>query len=459
MVDLTERFWSDLLDHIEGKNVIPVIGMELVTIREDDRELPLYRWLAQRLAADFELPAADLPESFNLNDVVALHLRRRGKREELYSHIHRMLRQAALAPPEPLLALAGISGLSVFVSLTFDSLLADALDTARNGRGPQAEPIVYHPRKKRDLPVPKADLQKPVVFHLLGKASALPDYAICDEDLLEFMHGLQDKQRQPEKLFDALRENHLLILGCSFGDWLARFFLRIARNVALSQPRQRWDWLVGDHLAYDNGLVLFLESFSSDARVISSNAVQFVTELARRWQAAHPEARDADPVQEADATRRTVPSGAIFVSYASEDLEVAGRLTEGLRSAGLEVWIDRHSLGLGEAWERSIKRAIKGCALFLPVVSRQSLSPRNDRRNFWLEWRFADEIAAGRAPDSRFIVPVIIDETIGIPDLEPLPDSFTERSFIVAPDGKVTSDVARQFEELVRDYHRRQRGT
>ncbi len=206
MAYVPESFWDNLLDYIQDRTVIPVVGSELVTVREGDRDVPLYRWVAQRLAADLALSAAELPEGFDLNDVVSLHLRRRGEREELYARIHRMLRHAALTPPEPLRALAGIPGFDLFVSLTFDSLLVDALGAAQ---------IVYSPSSVRDLPCPKADLQRPVVFHLLGRASASPDYAICDEDLLELMHAMQDKQRQPKMLFDELRGNHLLILGAT----------------------------------------------------------------------------------------------------------------------------------------------------------------------------------------------------------------------------------------------------
>src|SRR5688572_25837784 len=92
MADLQESFWDNLLDYIQDRTVIPVVGSELVTVREGDRDVPLYRWLAARLATELDLPTADLPESFDLNDIVSLHLRRRGEREELYAQIHRTLR-------------------------------------------------------------------------------------------------------------------------------------------------------------------------------------------------------------------------------------------------------------------------------------------------------------------------------------------------------------------------------
>ncbi len=455
MANLQEAFWENLLDYIEDETVIPVIGSELVTVREGDQDVLLYRWIAQRLAADLRLPTEELPPGFDLNDVVSMHLRRRGEREELYAHIHRMLRNAALTPPEALRALAGIPRFDLFISLTFDSLLADAIGAARS----RAEQIAYSPNTVRDLACSKAELPQPVVFHLLGRASASPDYAICDEDLLEFLHAMQDKQRQPKTLFDELRGNHLLILGCSFGDWLARFFLRTARSLELSQKRRRWDMLVGDQIVHDARLALFLESFSPDTRVIPLTAAEFVTELVARWHAAHPgEAQTAEPMaREAAMNGKSVPTGAIFVSYANEDLEAASTLAEGLRSAGLEVWFDRDALHLGDDWERSIRRGIERCSLFLPVISRQALSAENRRRYFWREWNEADDYTRGIAPDEAFIIPVVIDDTRI--DRAHLPDSFKRAHGKSLNGGNVTRAVAERLKKLVRDFHRRQRAT
>jgi hypothetical protein len=72
------------------------------------------------------------------------------------------------------------------------------------------------------------------VYHLFGKLSSQPDYVITDEDLLEFLYHMQSKTVAAEHLFDALRDNHLLFIGCSFPDWLSRFLLRIAKSRQLS---------------------------------------------------------------------------------------------------------------------------------------------------------------------------------------------------------------------------------
>jgi hypothetical protein len=452
MADLQEGFWDDLLDYIQDRTVIPVIGPELVTVREDDRDVPLYRWIAHRLADDLELPTAELPEGFDLNDVVSMHVRQRGGRVELYAKIHRILRNAARKPSKSLRMLTGISGFDLFVSLTFDSLLAGALGGAQQ--------IFFSPNAVPDIPCPKAEIQQPVVFHLLGRASASPNYAICDDDLLDFLHAMMDKQRQPKMLFDELRGNHLLILGCSFGDWLARFFLRTVRNLELGQKRLRWDVLVGDQIAHDARLVQFLESYSPDTRVIPRTAEQFVTELAERWQAAHPVAQPnvEPPLTASGAGGRGIPNGAIFVSYATEDIEAASRLAEGLRAAGLEVWFDKDTLHGGDDWERSIRRGLKRCSLFLPLISCKSLSVENRRdRYFWREWKQADNRTGAMALGEVFIIPVMIDNT-RIEEDDPLPDSFKGAQRISLPGGEITPDAAKLLKKLVRDFHRLQYG-
>ena len=71
-------------------------------------------------------------------------------------------------------------------------------------------------------------------------------------------------------------------------------------------------------------------------------------------------------------TKASPPAGAVFLSYASQDAEAAKRICEALRAAGIEVWFDQSELRGGDAWDQSIRRQIKNCALFVPVVSRHT---------------------------------------------------------------------------------------
>jgi tetratricopeptide (TPR) repeat protein len=124
---------------------------------------------------------------------------------------------------------------------------------------------------------------------------------------------------------------------------------------------------------------------------------------------------------------------AIFLSYASQDADTARRICEALREAGLEVWFDQSELRGGDAWDQSIRKQIKECALFIPVISASTDS--RPEGYFRLEWKLAVDRSHLMADDQPFFVPVILGDTP-----EPtarVPEKFRERQWT-----RLTEDVA-----------------
>ena len=78
---------------------------------------------------------------------------------------------------------------------------------------------------------------------------------------------------------------------------------------------------------------------------------------------------------------------AIFLSYASQDADAARCLCDALRAAGLEVWFDQSELRGGDAWDASIRKQIKECALFVPIISANTQA--REEGYFRLEWKLA----------------------------------------------------------------------
>src|SRR5471032_2733991 len=101
-------------------------------------------------------------------------------------------------------------------------------------------------------------------------------------------------------------------------------------------------------------------------------------------------------------------SRAVFLSYASQDAEAVQRLCNALRSAGIEVWFDQSELRGGDSWDASIRRQIKNCALFIPVISRNARA--RDEGYFRLEWKLAVDRSHLMAANRPFLVPVVIDD-------------------------------------------------
>jgi TolB-like protein/Flp pilus assembly protein TadD len=126
------------------------------------------------------------------------------------------------------------------------------------------------------------------------------------------------------------------------------------------------------------------------------------------------------------------PAGAVFLSYASEDAPAAQRICAALRAAGVEVWFDQSELRGGDAWDQSIRRQIKSCALFIPLVSRATHA--REEGYFRLEWKLAIDrshlIMSGKA----FLLPVAIDDTPQGDDH--VPDRFREVQWTRLPAGE-----------------------
>ena len=111
---------------------------------------------------------------------------------------------------------------------------------------------------------------------------------------------------------------------------------------------------------------------------------------------------------------------AVFMSYASEDAAAATRICSALRQVGVEVWFDQSELRGGDVWDQRIRREIRDCTLFMPVISSNTASRREGY--FRLEWDLADQRGHMMARDRAFIVPVCLDATKeGVTDV---PESF-----------------------------------
>src|SRR5512137_705546 len=96
---LDEDGWDDLLNYIEERRVIPIVGPELLKVETETGPRLLYDWLADRLAAKLGVDTSELPRPYNLNDVVCWYLSARGRREEAYTRLRSILREASFEPP------------------------------------------------------------------------------------------------------------------------------------------------------------------------------------------------------------------------------------------------------------------------------------------------------------------------------------------------------------------------
>jgi TolB-like protein len=128
----------------------------------------------------------------------------------------------------------------------------------------------------------------------------------------------------------------------------------------------------------------------------------------------------------------TEARSAVFVSHASEDAEAARRLCELLGAAGIEVWLDQSELRGGDAWDTMIRGKIRGCALFVALMSSHTRA--RSEGYFRLEWKLAIDRSYHIASDRPFLLPIAIDDTRDC-DAR-VPDRFREVQWTYAPRGE-----------------------
>lgn len=478
----TAEFWDELLAYIEERRVVPVIGPGLVNVEIDGVAQPLMHVLALRLAERLRVDVGALTANPSLNDVASAFVARGGRREEIYPKIRLLLRDLNPKPAAALSQLAAIPGFELFVSLTFDGLLGEALNQARFAGEPHTLQLAFSPSRADDLPRDWAMTRQPVVYHLLGKLSAAPEYAVTDEDVLEFVTSLQSEVKRPNLLFDELRGGHLLVIGAAFPDWLARFFLRAAKNRQLSLARSEREIIVDPVAASDPHLVSFVRNFSYGTRLVGFEPGAFVAELHQRWVAAGhalatpatapasvagPSTASTASVMEPSATaprpsaapavvagepRESMLPGSVFLSYAKEDLQHVLALKAALDRAGVEAWLDKERLEAGDMYDQKIRRFIKTCGAFVPVISRNT--ERRMEGYFRKEWKLASERAQGIAEHIPFILPVVVDDT---PEYgASVPENFLVAQWTRLVNGQSGGEFEQRLAKLVAEYRRRE---
>jgi hypothetical protein len=456
-------FWDDLLEYIGERRVIPIVGAELLTVPDGaGGQTPLMSVLATRLAERLRVPADGCTGDDALHQVVCRYIQRGGRREEVYPRLRILMKELAPAVPPILRELASIRHFSVFVTTTFDSLLAQALDEVRFAGAPRTVSLAYAPTHNQDLPADARRRETPTVFHLLGRMSASPDYVITEEDTLEFFTAMQSESKRPNVLLDELKTSHLLLIGNTFPDWLARFFIRIAKHGRLSLQREELEIIADRSVVQDPKLVLFLRNFSYRTQIFEQgSAADFVHELAARYAAnyapvaAAPVATSrAMAAANSGADGQEMKPGSVFLSYASQDAAPVKKIRDALEAAGIDVWFDQRRLEGGDDFDKEIKRNIRGCSLFVPVISAQTQARHEGY--FRLEWNLAAERSKLIAETIPFILPVVIDPVTEGDAL--VPERFLQVQWTRLPGGAATPEFVERMVRLIRDFRKRERG-
>lgn len=249
------------------------------------------------------------------------------------------------------------------------------------------------------------------VYHIFGQAKDGAKW-VSDEDLLlTFLLSHNHKEYGATGLTDFLKENEkkLFVLGCNLPNWLFRFIwqpTQVGRTGNLKTTQGYWIHKEKPEESFDN--FLKKKNFSADEQVkeILVDATKLLQEELQR---------------EAEERRLLIDGEEhfeVFISYASEDRQIATAIFEALKNINVKAWFDDR--GKGEItpgshyWEK-IKNGIKHSAHFMPIITGNwmnkltSTSSLKDETNMVRDW-----LAECRESDgstrlkANYSIPVIV---------------------------------------------------
>ncbi len=111
----------------------------------------------------------------------------------------------------------------------------------------------------------------------------------------------------------------------------------------------------------------------------------------------------------------------------------------------MEVWFDQSELRGGDAWDAKIRKQIKECALFVPVIS--GTTQARHEGYFRLEWHLAEQRSHLIARGRPFIVPIAIDDTNDVDAL--VPDAFLAVQWMRLPGGAASPEFCARIKALL----------
>ena len=420
--------WDQFFALIRAKMVIPVIGSDIIRMKESDRSI--YTHLKHGLTdllreEDDELNLMEFVEKYQENFLAGA----KNSIKPLYRKIE--IEELNLKPLEEL---ARIADFDFFISTDFVDVFEKVLQKERCAKDETVEVINYSLTKYAQAS--PSTIKSPVtLFNLLGDIKNRDDFAITDEEILEYLFSIKNGFEEIPKVMDAVAGRSLLFIGCGFPDWLLRFTIRIISNQRFAD--KRIGKIIADNRTFqDPKLSGFLRHFKTTIIPIPgdqfSDTFDFIHQMHEKWTDTR-----SDSVKERY-------NGVVFLSYCNEDRDTLQSALKALKSRGVEVWYDQDRLESGANYSDRIDDEIRKCTVFVPLISQDALKDTK-RYVYDKEWKLAS--ARKRfVNDGSFIKPFIIDQT-DVTD-ERIPETFRDITIRTFELDSFVEDIISQLERV-----------
>ena len=439
--NLDERNWDLLLEAVDRKRVVPIIGDEFFYILEDGKETGIQEYLIRELGKKFgvDSPDADfstISEHIMLENFRNYYIHHSNSQTDIYYEISRLLRNQDIHIHDSLKKLISIKKFPLILTTSF----VPNLETLLAQEGIRCESIAYERSASSDIEPSMLTDGKTIIYHMFGVCSKTQGtYMVTEDDLLDYIHLWHGYDTRPKHLTRYIHDKFLMILGCNYPNWLFRFFWHSLRNFSLEPPQsENLKMMQGiistDRYQEDGELKRFLSRIHTSVYECSK---RFISDLSEKWSEFYENKNTNYVYDDSEEVE-------IFISYASEDIAAAKKIHELLTDLGAKAWYDKRELVGGDLYENKIDTAIMKAARFMPLISSTTITSTNPRF-YRREWNTAHEAAKSRF-NLPYFVPIRIDDCD--PYDEKLPEKFRHTHMLSLDSDILENELRKLIREI-----------
>lgn len=421
------RNWELLMNAVDEKKVVPIIGDNLIQVEvENGKRINIRDFILKALSERFN-SMAECKDYSQIEELIREHnrqLRNAGDVTDIYYEIFDILRTANVVVPVFLKELFQICRFPLILTTSC------ARDINKDFGVLPNRIKVYNKNPSSDIMVAELDESSPTLYYLFGRLSMTKrSFKVTEDDLLDYLHCWHNSDSRPSHLGEYLSGKFLLVLGCDYPNWLFRFFWHSIRNFSIVPTTSDMQGVVTVSDYCDNSDEELMNFLSRVQTSVYRKAESFISEFIEIYKLRQEEKKEStlDTEEYENELGDIVERPDIFISYASEDYDIASTIAQKFKNFGAEVWFDKVDLDAGEKYEKIITEKIQDCKRFVPILSKSTLTP--GRRFFKKEWKQAIEEASYRL-NEPYITPISIGGFN--PFIERgIPDEFTKEAHII----------------------------
>ena len=425
MNKLDERGWKILISAILNREVVPIIGKELFKVNGE----PLQTYINKQVCKNRFI---DYHEGMTVDQVVESITDAEGDgKRKFCNELPKIFSKVDIPMPESIKKLIGLNRFPMLLTTSYTPLLERFLKQ----QGKQSwKSYAYDKTLKADIP--STLLESNVLYYIFGEMGVEGTFVVDEDDLLSFLHFWHDETRRPKELCKYLSNKYLLVIGCDYPDWLFRFLWYSMNDNFNEKGLKKGQLMISNRKVMED---VELQSFLRRIKAYYDNDIdEFIKELCRRINEIDPN----------PSTEQTIPTQEqnidFFISYASEDYEIANEIATLLRGLGANVWFDKKKLKPGDPFPDDIKDSIEACKRFVPILSCHTTE--ETRRFFRREWFIAKQEAELRL-GMPYITPISIDNVNIRHHL--IPSEFSNVHIL-----KYQAGIEDELKELIREIRR-----